>query len=67
MALRTVDRGGSVSLHVVIAEVVLERVDDHAQLRVGRRMMPSWFSPWAIIVLTAFGLVVVGILLRSCD
>jgi hypothetical protein len=55
-----------VGLRVVIAEVVLERLDHHAELRVGRRMMPPWFSPW-IVVLTAFGLVVVGILLRSCD
>jgi hypothetical protein len=61
------NRGRSVSLRVVIAEIVLERLNHHAELRVGRRMMPPWFSPWAIIVLAAFGLVVVGILLRSCD
>jgi hypothetical protein len=66
VALRSVTRGRSVGLRVVIAEVVLERLDHHAELRVGRRMMPPWFSPW-IVVLTAFGLVVVGILLRSCD
>jgi hypothetical protein len=61
------ESGRSVSLRVVIAEIVLERLNHHAELRVGRRMMPPWFSPWAIIVLAAFGLVVVGILLRSCD
>jgi hypothetical protein len=65
--LQNVNRGRSVSLRVVIAEIVLERLDHHAELRVGRRMMPSWLSPGALIVLAAFGVVVVGILLRSCD
>jgi hypothetical protein len=66
VALQNVNWGRSVSLRGVITEIVLERVDHHAELRAGR-MMPPWFSPWAIIVLAAFGLVVVGILLRSCD
>jgi hypothetical protein len=49
-----------------VAEIVLERLNHHAE-RTGRRMMPPWFSPWTIIVLAAFGLVVVGILLRRCN